>query len=64
MYLFIFVGFFQDDVSGMLKYAFKVGLSLIQNRKFRMEVLKSLVQLYRNLTVPDYISVCQVRERK
>lgn len=48
-----------DDVPGMLNYSFKVGLSLIQNRQFRMEVLESLVGIYRNLNVPDYISVCQ-----
>lgn len=48
-----------DDMPGMLSYAFKVSLSLIQNRKFRMEVLKTLVKLYSRPAVPDYISVCQ-----
>lgn len=52
--------FIQDDVSGMLSYTFKVCHSLIQNRQFRKTVLTSLVNLYRNLAVPDYISVCQV----
>ncbi|ESO10941.1 hypothetical protein HELRODRAFT_71906, partial [Helobdella robusta] len=48
-----------DDVAGMLLYTFKVSLSLIQSRRFRDIVLNSLVNLYKNLTVPDYISVCQ-----
>jgi 26S proteasome regulatory subunit N2 len=48
-----------DDVPGMLAYSFRVCLSLIQNRQFRNKVLKALVDLYKRLAVPDYISVCQ-----
>ncbi|OXU28321.1 hypothetical protein TSAR_002153 [Trichomalopsis sarcophagae] len=48
-----------DDVSGMLSYAFQVVMSLIQNRGFRNTVLRCLVGLYKNLTTPDYVSMCQ-----
>lgn len=34
-------------------------MSLIQNRGFRNSVLRSLVGLYRNLAVPDYVNMCQ-----
>lgn len=34
-------------------------MSLIQNRAFRNTVLRSLVGLYRGLTTPDYINMCQ-----
>ena len=44
----------------MLSYAFKVTMQLLQNRKFRTVVLRTLVRLYLNLQVPDFISVCQV----
>lgn len=48
-----------DDVAGMLIYAYQVGMSLIQNRGFRNEVLRVLVELYRNLATPDYVNMCQ-----
>ncbi|XP_018318888.1 26S proteasome non-ATPase regulatory subunit 1 [Agrilus planipennis] len=48
-----------DDVAGMLSYAFQVAMSLIQNRGFRNTVLRSLVELYRNLAIPDYVNMCQ-----
>lgn len=34
-------------------------MSLIQNRGFRNSVLRSLVTLYHNLAVPDYVNMCQ-----
>lgn len=34
-------------------------MSLIQNRGFRNSVLRSLVELYRNLAIPDYVNMCQ-----
>lgn len=48
-----------DDIPGMLSYAFQVTMSLIQNRAFRNNVLRSLVGLYKGLGVPDYVSMCQ-----
>ncbi|KAJ8958798.1 hypothetical protein NQ318_019556 [Aromia moschata] len=36
-----------------------VAMSLIQNRAFRNTVLRSLVGLYRGLTTPDYVNMCQ-----
>ncbi|XP_055381283.1 26S proteasome non-ATPase regulatory subunit 1 [Condylostylus longicornis] len=48
-----------DDVNGMLAYAYQVTMSLIQNRGFRNEVLRCLVDLYRNLSTPDYVNMCQ-----
>lgn len=47
------------DVAGMLSYAFKVCMSLIENRQFRDEVLRILVKLYRDLDKPDYINMIQ-----
>lgn len=48
-----------EDVNAMLAYAFNVTMSLIQNRGFRNEVLRCLVGLYRGLTTPDYVNMCQ-----
>ncbi|XP_059478914.1 26S proteasome non-ATPase regulatory subunit 1 [Neocloeon triangulifer] len=48
-----------DDKAGMLTYAFQVAMSLIHQRKFRHEVLRSLVKLYRNLSTPDYVNMVQ-----
>lgn len=47
------------DVSNMLSYAFRVCMSLIENRQFRDDVLRILVRLYRNLEKPDYINMIQ-----
>jgi len=46
----------------MLTYAFKITMQLLQNRKFRTVVLRTLVRLYLSLQVPDFISVCQVNK--
>lgn len=48
-----------QDVPNMLSYAFRVCMSLIENRQFRDEVLRILVRLYRNLERPDYINMIQ-----
>lgn len=48
-----------DDVVGMLSYSFKVTMSLIQNRTYRNQVLRTLVDLYKNLETPDYVNMCQ-----
>lgn len=53
----------QNDVSGLLAYSLKVCMSLMQNKKFRNEVLRVLVKLYMNLEKPDFINVCQVTIR-
>lgn len=47
------------DIPAMLSYAFRVCMSLIENRQFRDEVLRILVRLYRNLEKPDYINMIQ-----
>ncbi|CAG08091.1 unnamed protein product, partial [Tetraodon nigroviridis] len=51
--------FESNDVSGLLAYSLKVCMSLMQNKKFRNEVLRVLVKLYMNLEKPDFINVCQ-----
>lgn len=56
----IFSLLMQNDVSGLLAYSLKVCMSLMQNKKFRNEVLRVLVKLYMNLEKPDFINVCQV----
>lgn len=48
-----------QDVPLMLSYAFRVCMSLIENRQFRDDVLRILVRLYRNLEKPDYINMIQ-----
>ncbi|XP_064455516.1 26S proteasome non-ATPase regulatory subunit 1-like [Ornithodoros turicata] len=48
-----------DDVPGMLAYSSKVAMTLVPNRTFRDEVLRALVKLYKNLTTPDYVNMCQ-----
>uniref|UniRef100_A0A668AUT7 26S proteasome non-ATPase regulatory subunit 1 n=1 Tax=Myripristis murdjan TaxID=586833 RepID=A0A668AUT7_9TELE len=48
-----------NDVGGLLAYSLKVCMSLMQNKKFRNEVLRVLVKLYMNLEKPDFINVCQ-----
>ena len=58
-YFFLYL-FMQTDVSGLLAYSLKVCMSLMQNKKFRNEVLRVLVKLYMNLEKPDFINVCQV----
>ncbi|KAK2719314.1 26S proteasome non-ATPase regulatory subunit 1-like isoform X2 [Artemia franciscana] len=47
------------DIPGMLSYALKVTMGLIQNRTFRNEILRSLVRLYQGLATPDYINMVQ-----
>src|SRR5690606_23162383 len=47
------------DLTNMLAYAFKITMSLIENLQYRNEVLKILVDMYKNLKVPDYISMTQ-----
>lgn len=48
-----------DDVANMLSYAFQVSMALLQNRGFRNTVLRTLVNLYRGLDVPDYVNMVQ-----
>ncbi|KAJ8277195.1 hypothetical protein GJAV_G00072450, partial [Gymnothorax javanicus] len=48
-----------NDVGGLLAYSLKVCMSLMQNKRFRNEVLRVLVKLYMNLEKPDFINVCQ-----
>ena len=49
----------QNDVAGMLSYCLKVCLELLQHRQFRNVVLRCLVDMYRELATPDYVSMCQ-----
>lgn len=48
-----------DDKTGMLSYAFQVTMATLDCRGFRNTVLRKLVDLYRNLAVPDYVNMCQ-----
>lgn len=47
------------DLINMLAYAFRITMSLIDNLHYRNEVLKILVNLYKGLKVPDFISMTQ-----
>lgn len=43
----------------MLSYCFQLAQSTVSNREFRQEVLRVLVDLYKSLPTPDYLSMCQ-----
>jgi len=43
----------------LLAYIFKVAMELITSREFRQAVLRSVVKLYTDLNIPDYISICR-----
>jgi len=45
--------------SEMLEYCFNLARNVIQNREFRHEVLRILIELYSQLAEPDYINMCQ-----
>ena len=46
-------------VCEMLSYAFCVVMSLIHSRDYRSQLLRTLVRLYRALSTPDYVQMCQ-----
>ncbi len=43
----------------MLAYCFQLSQRHVVNRDFRRQLLALLVELYKGLEVPDYISMCQ-----
>ncbi|KAH8041292.1 hypothetical protein HPB51_014573 [Rhipicephalus microplus] len=47
------------EVPAMLAYSANVAMTLVQNRAFQDEVLRTLVRLYKNLGTPDYVNMCQ-----
>jgi len=49
----------QNFINDMLSYAFRVVMGLLQNRTYRGELLRHLVKLYKGLTTPDYVQMCQ-----
>lgn len=48
-----------DQPVQSLDYAYKIIMSLVENRHYRNELLSILVKLYTNLDVPDYVNICQ-----
>lgn len=49
-----------DDQEGMLRYAFRVVLTLIDSVRLRNRLLKILVSVYMNRALPsDAVNVCQ-----
>lgn len=58
-YLKSFLSFFKTNVTETISYAYKVTLSLVQNRKFKNAILTLLVKLYTNMPNPDYVNVVQ-----
>lgn len=48
-----------DNVTAMLDYAFRIAMSLVENRHYRNDILKILVNIYKNLKTPDYVNMCQ-----
>ncbi|KAI7905634.1 armadillo-type protein [Cokeromyces recurvatus] len=49
----------KGDSSKLLSYVLDVCMTLVQNLEFRNEVLRLLVDLYKTLDNPDYISISQ-----
>lgn len=47
------------NVAETISYAYKITLSLVQNRKFKNAILTLLVKLYSNMPNPDYVNVVQ-----
>jgi len=48
-----------EQVCDMLRYAFRVVMSLIQKRDYRSQLLNTLVRLYNSLSTPDYVQMVQ-----
>lgn len=48
-----------DNQTQMLDYAYKVIMSLVENRHYRNELLVILVKLYKNFAIPDYVNITQ-----
>ncbi|EIE78825.1 hypothetical protein G6F46_002133 [Rhizopus delemar] len=49
----------KGDANQLLAYVLDVSMTLVQNLEFRNEVLRLLVNLYKKLEKPDYISISQ-----
>ncbi|KAI8983856.1 armadillo-type protein [Pilobolus umbonatus] len=49
----------KGDSGKLLSYVLDVCMTLVQNLEFRNEVLRLLVELYKSLKNPDYISISQ-----
>lgn len=49
----------KTNVLETISYAYKITLTLIQNRKFKNAILRLLVKIYTNLANPDYVNVVQ-----
>ncbi|KAL1925244.1 uncharacterized protein VTP21DRAFT_127 [Calcarisporiella thermophila] len=49
----------QGNARELLQYVLDISMTLVQNLDFRNKVLRLLVNLYSNLSVPDYISISQ-----
>jgi len=48
-----------DDILGMLAYAQKLCMDVVLNRDFRHTVLRLLVKLHNQMSVPDYIRISE-----
>ena len=46
-----------DNREEMLSYAFRVVMNFQRNRSFRGELLRSLIDLYKKASKPDYVRV-------
>lgn len=47
------------NVPETISYAYKITLSLVQNRKFKNAILTLLVKIYTNMANPEYVNVVQ-----
>uniref|UniRef100_A0A1I8HYZ4 26S proteasome non-ATPase regulatory subunit 1 n=1 Tax=Macrostomum lignano TaxID=282301 RepID=A0A1I8HYZ4_9PLAT len=43
----------------LLNYSYRLTVQVVQNRKFRQQLLQTLVRLYRQLQQPDFVSMSQ-----
>jgi 26S proteasome regulatory subunit N2 len=48
-----------ENVQGTLSYCINVSHSFVNQREYRHEVLRLLVNVYQKLASPDYLSICQ-----
>ena len=48
-----------ENTTSMVDYAYKIIMSLVENRHYRNELLQILVKLYKSFAIPDYVNICQ-----
>ncbi|KQJ95640.1 26S proteasome non-ATPase regulatory subunit 1 homolog A [Brachypodium distachyon] len=48
-----------DNLHGALSYCINLSHQYVSHREYRCEILRCLVKIYKTLSNPDYLSICQ-----